>query len=85
MATMKDYYARVMEIEAAYGATTWGFRLITDTYVDHQNASDACHSNGFECGSPEYWGYMMASLDNSVGGRLDEMGLLKEFPLELEY
>jgi hypothetical protein len=77
MATSKQYFDRAAQIEKA--GRLIGADYIVDECVDNENCEHC------EQGSPEYWDAMMFSLENSAGTRLENLGLLKAFPIKLDY
>jgi hypothetical protein len=83
MATEKQYYDRVAQIDAAWDTVRpvgayWSY--ITDECVDWDNASH-CEKN-----SPEFWDAMLMSLDCSAATRLEDMGIKwSSFPIALNY
>ena len=81
MATEKQYYDRLNEIDKAYESirpigAIWSY--ITDECVDLENASP------FEYGTSDFWNAMLMSAECSAAIRLDEMKI-DNFPIQLNY
>jgi hypothetical protein len=83
MATEKQYYDRVKQIDDAWQTVKpvgSGWSYLTDECVDWDNSAH-CEKN-----SPEFWDSMLMSLDCSVAMRLEEMGIKwSSFPIALNY